>query len=151
MVTNDANSGNDANSLGQEELITFVRERVMAPREDGCHKKLRDPLCLKMRLPQFEILSLELVAVFLAISDASSQLCTGNKLVMMELLSSGMERPRVMPIAGKSTLIVDGQALVMVLGRPSDCNTFDDLGDKFVKAALASGKDFDRTDMTFGN
>ena len=45
--------------------------------------------------------------------------------------------------------IVDGQALVMALGRPSDRNTFEDLGDK-LKAVLASGKDFDRTGMTFG-
>ena len=37
----------------------------------------------------------------------------------------------------------------MALGRPSDCNTFDDLGDKFVKAVLASGKDFYRIDVTF--
>ena len=48
------------------------------------------------------------MAVHLAIFDASSQLRTGNKSVMMELLSSGMERPRVTPIAGRSTLIVDG-------------------------------------------
>ena len=33
-----------ANSLGHEELITFVRERLMAPREDGHQRKLRDPL-----------------------------------------------------------------------------------------------------------
>ena len=46
-------------------------------------------------------------------------------------------------------LVVDGQALVMALGRPSDCNTFDDLGDKFVKTVLGSEKDFDRTDMIF--
>ena len=33
-----------ANSLGQEELITFVKERVTGPREDGYHKKLQGPL-----------------------------------------------------------------------------------------------------------
>ena len=74
------------------------------------------------------------MAVPLAISDASSvssQRRTGNESVMMELLNSGTARPRVNPIAGKSTLIVDGQVLVMALGRPSDCNAFEDLGDKF--------------------
>ena len=88
------------------------------------------------------------VAVFLAIFNCS-QLRAGNKSVLMELLSSGTERPRVTPIAGKSTLEVDGQTLVMARGRPQDCNTFDDLGDKFLKAVLASGKDFHRTDVTF--
>lgn len=86
------------------------------------------------------------MAVPLSISDSNSQLRTGNKSVMMKLLSSGKERPSVTPIAGRSMLVVDGQALVMALVRPSDCNTFDDLGDKFVKAVLASGKDFDRID-----
>ena len=176
-----------ANSLGQEELITFVKERLMVPREDGHHKKLRDPLP-KNKAPTFstlyevkkndtekcaaikadrdtlqriitaydagrrvdlpQILSHELMAVHFAIFDASSQLRTGNKSVLMELLMM-MERPRVTPIAGTSMLVVDGQALVMALGRPSDCNTFDDLGDKFVKAVLASGKDFYRIDVTF--
>ena len=89
------------------------------------------------------------MAVPLAISDSNSQLRTGNKSVMMELLSSGTERPRVTPIAGRSMLVVYGQAPVMALGRHSDFNIFDDLGDKFVNAVLASGKDFDRFDLTF--
>ena len=73
-----------------------------------------------------------------AIADTSGQLRTGNKSVMMELLSSGTERPRVTPVVGRSTLVADGQALVMSLGRPSECNTFDDLADKFVKAVFVS-------------
>jgi len=45
----------------------------------------------RVDLPQ--ILSHELMAVPLAISDANNQLRTVNKLVMMELLSSGTEGP----------------------------------------------------------
>ena len=33
-----------ANSLGQEELISVVKERVTGPREDGYRKKLQGPL-----------------------------------------------------------------------------------------------------------
>ena len=94
----------------------------------------------RVNLPR--ILSHELMAVPLAIEDTNSQLHTGNKSVMIELLSSGTKRPRVTPVAGRSTLVVDGQALVMALERPSECNRFDDLADKFVKAVLVSGKDF---------
>ena len=32
-----------ANSLGQKKLVTFVKETLMMPKEDGHHKKLRDP------------------------------------------------------------------------------------------------------------
>lgn len=95
------------------------------------------------------ILSHELMAVPLAIADTNSQLRTGNKSMTIELLSNGMERPQVTPIARRSTLVVDGQALVIALGRPSECNTFEDLAGKFVKAVLISGKDFERIDVTF--
>ena len=61
----------------------------------------------------------------------------------------GRNLPRVTPVAGRSTSVVDRQALVMSLGRPSEFNTFDDLPDKFVKAVFVSGKDFDRIDVTF--
>ena len=50
MVTKDmattqiAESLLQANSLGQEELVIFVKERLIAPEEDRNHKKLRDPL-----------------------------------------------------------------------------------------------------------
>ena len=64
-------------------------------------------------------------------------------------MSIGTKRPRVTPIAGRSTLAVDGQAFAKALGRPSDCNTFDDLGDYFLKAVLVSGKNFDRIHVTF--
>ena len=125
-----------ANSLGQEKLDTFVKERLMAPKEDENPKKLRDPLP-KNKAPTFsslyeaekkeseksavikanrsilqrittaydagrrvdlpQILSHELMVVPLAIADTNSQLRTGNKSVIIELLSSGMERPRVTP------------------------------------------------------
>ena len=68
---------------------------------------------------------------------------------MIDVLSSGTQRPGVTQIVGRSTPIVDGHALVMVLGRPSECNTFDNLGNKFLNACLTSGKDFYRIDVTF--
>ena len=37
----------------------------------------------------------------------------------------------------------------MALGRPSECTTFSDLADTFLKAVLVCGKDCDRTDGTF--
>ena len=37
----------------------------------------------------------------------------------------------------------------MTLGKPSEFNMFYDLGDEFVKAVLASRKDFDEIDVMF--
>ena len=118
----------------------------MAPKEDGNHKKLRDPLP-KNKAPTFsslyeaekkeseksavikanrsipqrimtaydvgrrvdlpQILGHELKEVPLAIADTNSQLRTGNKSVMIELLSSGMERHRVIP--GRRTVDISSR------------------------------------------
>ena len=60
-----------------------------------------------------------------------------------------MEHPRVTPVPERSTILIAGQELVMALGRPSECNKFDDLVDRFLKAALVCGKDYDRIDVAF--
>ena len=44
-----------ANSLGQDKQVTFVKERLMAPKEDGHYRKLRDSL-LKNNAPTFSSL-----------------------------------------------------------------------------------------------
>ena len=178
----------NASSLGQKKLDTFVKERLMVPKEDENRKKLRDPLpknkaltfvslyeaekketeksaaikadrtILQRIITAYDagrrvdlprILSHELVSVPLAIADTNGQIRSGNKSVLIELLSGGMEYARVTPVTGRSTLVIDGQALVMALGRPTECNTFDDLADTFLKAVLVCGKDYDRIDVAF--
>ena len=95
------------------------------------------------------ILSHELMEVPLAIADTNGQLRTGNKSVMMELLSSGTELTR----EHTSRRTIDISSKWSSIGHVSLgrllCNTFDDLADKFVKAVFVSGKDFDRIDVTF--
>ena len=101
----------------------------------------------KVDLPN--ILSHELMAVPLAIADTNGKLRTGNKAGLMELLSSGNQHSQIMPVPGKSTLVIDGQALVMAIGRPAHCNTFNDLADTFTKAVLEFGRHFYRIDVAF--
>ena len=52
--------------------------------------------CRRVDLPR--ILSHELVSVPLAIADTNGQLRSGNKSVLIELLSGGMEHTRVIPV-----------------------------------------------------
>jgi len=126
-----------ASSLGQKKLDTFVKERLMVPKEDENRKKLRDPLpknkaltfvslyevekkereksaaikadrtILQRIITAYDagrrvdlprILSHELVSVPLAIADTNGQLQSGNKSVLIELLSGGMEHTRVTPV-----------------------------------------------------
>ena len=54
-TTHIEESGLKANSLGQEKLNTSLEERLKASKEDGNHKKLRDPLP-KNKAPTFSSL-----------------------------------------------------------------------------------------------
>jgi len=63
------------------------------------------------------------MAVALAIADGNNQLRTGNKSMVIEMLSNGRERPRVNPVSRRSTLDINGQTSVVALGRPLGCGT----------------------------
>ena len=43
-----------------------------------------------------------------------------------------------------STLIIDGQALVMALGKPKGLNTFGDQSDEFSRTVLSMSARFDK-------
>ena len=180
----------NACSLGQEKLITFVKQRLMQPKNGDQHKKLRDPLP-KNKPPTFatlhragkkgveklvtkakaernvlqriitaydagrevdlgKILRHELMNVPTAIANSDGYLRSGNKSILSQVLCGDVECPAVVyPTEVHSTLVIDGQAFVMMLGQSSDCNTFGQYASKFVRRVLAFGKNFDRIDTTF--
>lgn len=45
--------------------------------------------------------------------------------------------------------VIDGQALVVALGKPKVISTFEDLSDLFGSTVLHAGAPFDRTDIAF--
>ena len=46
-------------------------------------------------------------------------------------------------------LVIDGQAVVISIGKPQEAKTFGDLADTFVKSILQSGTEFQRIDVLF--
>ena len=48
-----------------------------------------------------------------------------------------------------ATLIIDGQALVLAIGKPTGLVTFGDLANTFVQAVLNAGAKFNRIDVVF--
>lgn len=46
-------------------------------------------------------------------------------------------------------MVIDGQAAVISLGKPSKANTLDDYADEFVKFIFRQGQAYSRTDVTF--
>lgn len=102
------------------------------------------------KIDLLEILSHELTNVPVSVLDKYGCLRSGNKSLLSQVLSGGLERPHVAtPTTGHSQIVIDGQALVMSLGQPSDCSTFGEYAGKFVRAVLRYAKDFHRVDVTF--
>lgn len=46
-------------------------------------------------------------------------------------------------------MLIDGQALVMALGKPSDTTTFSDYANKFADTVLKMGEKYKRVDVVF--
>jgi len=162
-------------------MDTLVKKRLMIPKEDENHKKLRDPLPKSKALTFVSLYEAEkkeretsaaikadrtILQCIITAYDAGRRVDLPQLRVSLcspcyrryqwsvtiwksigndgAAVSGGMEHPRVTPVPGRSTIVIDGQALVMALGRPSECNKFDDLADRFLKAVLVCGKDHDR-------
>jgi len=95
-----------------------------------------------------QVLQHELMPVALALAEMNS-LRSGDKSTLAEVLTSGVECPPDIPPADDSCLIIDGQALLIALGKPHGAVTFGDFADAFVKSVLHSGRNCARIDVTF--
>ena len=73
------------------------------------------------------------MSVHVSLAEMNGTLRTGNKSVLAEVLTTGINCPEAIDIGDQSsTLIIDGQALVVIVGKPFWVVTFGDLADIFV-------------------
>ena len=83
-------------------------------------------------------LNYELINVPVAIADSNGYLQSGNKSILTQELFSNVECPVVITSnTANLTPVIDSQALVMSLGHPSDCRTFQEYAGRFVRGVLA--------------
>ena len=102
------------------------------------------------KMDLLEILSHEMTNVPVSALDKYCCLRSRNKSLLSPVLSGGIERPHVAkPTTGYSQIVIDAQTLVMPFGQPSDCSTFGEYAENFVRAVLRYTKDFHRADVTF--
>ena len=96
------------------------------------------------------ILSHELMPVPLSIAELNGSIRTGNKSVLIDKLTDGINCPESIDLCGKTAcLIIDSQALVVSLGKPNGCSSFGDLADIFVKTVFEMGRQYQRMDVVF--
>ena len=75
---------------------------------------------------------------------------TGNKSELANVVTEDIDCPETIQLhATSSFLIIDGQALVVALGKPDTAVTFRDLADTYVKIVLKAGSEYHRSDVVF--
>ena len=96
------------------------------------------------------VLKHELLPVPLSLAEMNCSLRTGNKSILADVLTEGIECPDVIKLHDTSLcLITDGQALVVALGKSANAQTFGDLADTFVGRVLKFGANYQRIDIVF--
>ena len=99
-----------------------------------------------------QILCHELLPVPIALAEMNGDLRTGSKAVFSEVLVEHIPCPASLvpdDLGERPTIIIDGQALVVSVGKPKGITTFGDIFDLFRKAVLLAGASFDCRDITF--
>ena len=69
-----------------------------------------------------------------------------------DILTAGIPFPNSLEatdLEDEAMLVIDGQALVIAIGKPQAAKTFGDLSDIFVESVFQSGKHFQRIDVLF--
>ena len=73
---------------------------------------------------------------------------TGNKSELANVVTEDIYCPEIIQLhATSSFLIIDGQALVVALGKPDAAVTFGDLADTYVKTVLKAGSEYHRLEI----
>lgn len=117
-----------------------VFQRLITAYEAGRHVNLDDILCH------------ELLPVPSALAEMNGNLRTGSKAILSQVLVADTPCPPTLDtenLPDDATLIIDGQALVIAIGKPQGASNFGDLADAFVASVLQSGASFHRIDVLF--
>ena len=94
----------------------------------------------------------ELLPVPLALAEMNGSLRSGSKAILSQKLTADVPCPFSLgaeELGDEATLIIDGQALVIAIGKPKGASTFGDLADAFIGSVLQSGAAYSRIDILF--
>ncbi|KAG1656012.1 hypothetical protein GQR58_024202 [Nymphon striatum] len=95
------------------------------------------------------VLQHELLNVSISLTQTNRALRTGNKAILVDVMTKDIVCPPQVVLDGSSCLVVDGQAAVVALGKPENVDNFGQFGDAFVKHISDAGQHFNRVDVTF--
>ncbi|KAG1649705.1 UPF0764 protein C16orf89 [Nymphon striatum] len=90
------------------------------------------------------VLQHELLNVPISLAQTNRALRTGNKAILVDVMTKDIVCPPQVVLDGSSCLVVDGQAAVVALGKPENVDNFGQFGDAFVKHISDAGQHFNR-------
>ena len=85
------------------------------------------------------VLQHELMTVPLSLATSSGSLHSTNKAVLANILTQQVQTPATVILDEPSCLLIDGQALVMALGKPPDIRTFGNYANIFASTVFKMG------------
>ena len=91
----------------------------------------------------------ELLPVLIALAEMNGQLRTGAKSILADVFLSGINCPESIDVEGSSCLIIDGNALIIALGKPQEAKTFGDLAYVFMGVVMHYDKACQQIHVTF--
>ena len=96
------------------------------------------------------VLKHELLPVPVSLAEMNGTLRTGNKSELANVVTKDIDCPDTIQLhATSSFLIIDGQALVVALGKPAAAVTFGDLANTYMKTVLKAGSEYHIIDAVF--
>ena len=82
----------------------------------------------------------ELVTVPSALAEMNGQLRTGARSILADVLLSGINCTESIEVEGSSCLIIDGNALIVAIGKPQDAKTYGDRAEVFMGVVMHYGR-----------
>jgi len=74
---------------------------------------------------------------------------TENKAILADVFTEGIECPQVISPEEPACLVIDGQALVVALGKPENAVTFGDFANRYASAVVMAGSNYQLIDVVF--
>ena len=88
----------------------------------------------------------------MALAEVNGQLQTGSKAILVDVLTADVPCPdhlKLTDLDTDPTIVIDGQAMIVALGKPKAAKTFGDYADSFIETIIKSGQQFKRIDVIF--
>ena len=82
-------------------------------------------------------------------NEALLALRIGSKASLVDCLTSDVQCPASIKVQGNSCLLIDGQAMVIAIGKPQTCKTFGDFANACVNRVISVSAAYDKVDIVF--